>query len=175
MAHEMIPERTCQRGQVTMAEWRWEEWKWHHGLVEWLRRLWAGGAGGRRQTTTPLQMKPHIGSVPHGTSQNLRKKASCHMHVILWGHFVTYNIHFHIPGQQGEYSTHTHTLSAHQQLCSLTAEDRKQTAPPPGRGSLRHCRVFIIYFTNVYMCMTAWRPHTARTTLKNEYSIWAGQ
>lgn len=110
MAHEMIPERTCQRGQVTMAEWRWEEWKWHHGLVEWLRRLWAGGAG-RRQTTTPLQMKPHIGSVPHGTSQNLRKKASCHMHVILWGHFVTYNIHFHIPGQQGEYSTHTHIHS----------------------------------------------------------------
>lgn len=47
--------------------------------------------------------------VPHGTSQNLRKKASRHKHVILWGHFLSYNIHhFHIPGQQGEEHIHTY-------------------------------------------------------------------
>lgn len=33
------------------------------------------------------------------------------MHVILRGHFLSYYIHhFHIPGQQGEEHTHTHTL-----------------------------------------------------------------
>lgn len=64
-------------------------------------------------------------TVPHGTSQNLRKKTSCHMHVILRGHFLSYNIHhFHIPGQQGG---GTHTLRAHWQLTGLTVEDRTKT------------------------------------------------
>lgn len=67
-------------------------------------------------------------TIPHGTSQNLRKKASCNMHVILWGHFLSNNIHhFHIPGQQGEEHTHTHTLRAHQQLSGLTIQDRTKT------------------------------------------------
>lgn len=68
-------------------------------------------------------------TVPHGTSQNLRKKASCHMHVILWGHFLSYNIHhFHIPGQQGG---GTHTLRAHRQLTGLTVEHKDHLAFRP--------------------------------------------
>lgn len=40
------------------------------------------GSGTKGRGTTHYD-EATDGSVPHGTSQNLRKKASCHMHVIL--------------------------------------------------------------------------------------------
>lgn len=74
-----MSERAGNHGRVAMG--RMEMTPWTGRMIEAI--VGRGGGAGRRQTTTPLQMKPHIGSVPHGTSQNLRKKASCHMHVIL--------------------------------------------------------------------------------------------
>lgn len=42
-----------------------------------------------------------VSTVPHGTSQDLHKIASCHMNIIFRWHFLCYNIHhhFHLPEQ----------------------------------------------------------------------------
>lgn len=168
-----MSERAGNHGKVAMG--RMEMTPWTGRMIEAI--VGRGERGGGRLLLHYRWSHIYIGSVPHGTSQNLRKKASCHMHVILWGHFVTYNIHFHIPGQQGEYSTHTHIHSVLTNNCVHLQQKTGNRRLHLQAGAHYGTKEFLLFIwpMYIYVCMTAWRPHTARTTLKNDYSIWAGQ
>lgn len=102
--------KACQWGQVINLRREGVAMRGTKMLLSLDGRLWAQGREeGRRgkRGNSYYWLRWSHRTVPHRTSQNLREKASCHMHVILWGHFLSYNIHhFHIPRQQGEEQIH---------------------------------------------------------------------